>query len=363
MNKPKAIGVHIYAGGFTQGIQNYFQVVGHLETSKFGVETARQNLKIDIKIDAELKPVFSDNNVELIYGNPPCVAFSQLGHRQYLEHATIADVRSLLRIGLHYKPLIWVWECVPQVWMHGRKLVEEVVAEWHKLGYATTVFLTDANLYGMPQRRNRFHLIAHKLELDFVHKEALELNTCGDALIQVTPEVDPKNLQVRRYLQWMEQYALAGYPLRRIWFHLHGIKTKPEGMRFCPPFCIQRLHGELPSCTLTGGPDFIHPYEWRVLSPGEMAHLSGYPSGWKWYGPMIERYKQVAKGVTPVIGNYLGKVFYQAIEYGKMVNPGPSNINVIDHRAITDTYWKQVKVRKELPQEWFGTIKETVCLS
>ena len=357
-NNPTAVGIHIYAGGFTEGMRRSLSIKGHLETSKFGVETAKLNLGLDIRIDPELKTQ-SFGPVDVIYGNPPCVAFSRLGHQEGLVHPTIEDVRSLVRLGLDTKPSIWTWECVSQAFTQGKELVNELVKVWIAEGYHCTMFLTDAHLHGAAQRRHRFHFIASRVKLNlFTPLQESWGTSCDEVLDAMKPEIDPKNLQVRRYLQWMEKYAVPGIPLRRVWFYLHGLdhtQPKPEGLRFCPPFCIQRLMVGRPSVTLTGGPDFIHPREWRVLSPGEMAALSGFSSDWKWLGNVVDRYKQVAKGVTPSIGRYLGKVFKEAIELGQGIEtPGFEIVDIRNHQANT-RYHKDEKI--VLPAEWYGIAK------
>lgn len=355
-NLPRALGIHIYAGGFTQGMKDNLDVVKHLETSKFGVATCQENLNMEVQIDANL-PV-PDGKFQVVFGNPPCVAFSRLGHREYLEHPSIADVRSLLRVGLIVRPDIWTWECVIQAFTKGGDLIEEVKKAWLDAGYEVVIFLTDANLHGIAQRRHRFHFIATRVKLEFP-VPAMDTwgGNCGPVLESIKPEMDIKNLQVRKYLQWMEEYALPGVPLRRVWFHLHGLaqsEPKPDGLRYCPPFCFQRLDARRPSVTLTGGPDFVHPTAWRVLSPGEMGVLSGYPSTWKWLGNVPDRYKQVAKGVTPAIGRYLGQVFRSGIEKGVGTVPGYS---IIDFRHYTDEHWKNVRPPKLNP-EWFGIAED-----
>lgn len=338
MTRPTAVGAHIYAGGFTEGMRHHLDVLGHLEVGNFGVETAKLNLKnLEIRIDPELKTQ-SFGKADIFYSNPPCVAWSRLGHREYESHPTVNDMWACVRLGKETQCKIFIWECVPQVWSQGQELVKQVAKEWNDLGYHVTVFLTDANLHGINQRRHRYHFIASKLKLNlYLPDESKWGEACGELLKTLKPEIDPKNLHVRRYLQWMEPYAVPGYPLRKIWLLLHGVKQKPEGLRFCPPFCIQRLDGEKPSCTLTGGPDFIHPYEWRVLSPGEMGILSGFPVSWKWLGHVVDRYKQVAKGVTPAMGDYLGEVCARAVEQDQGVEG--CGLEVIDYRPHSDAHW------------------------
>lgn len=358
-NNPTALGIHIYAGGYTQGMKQHLDVERHLEISSFGVKTMQHNLQKEVQVDKNAIWDQSFKRYNVVYGNPPCVAFSRLGHRAYLEHPSIADVRSLLRVGVLSKPDIWTWECVPQAYSKGGPLVEEVAKTWRELGYHCIVFLTDVNLHGAAQLRQRFHFIATRVKLNLYDPHLTNYGGNSMSVLTDEPEVPKEQLKVRGYLNWMEPYAIPGHALRKVWFHLHGLKgtaQPPAGTRHIPPFCIQRLHPERPSQTLTGGPDFIHPKEWRVLSPGEMGLLCGFPKSWKWLGNLVDQYKQVAKGVTPVIGDYLGEVFKRGIEQGQGIEqPG---FEVIDYSKIGREHWSGIRP-EPLPRETFGICKDS----
>lgn len=69
----------MFAGGFTLGVREYFDVLCHLEDGKFGVETAKKNLKIPIHQDCRSWPLEDLGRVDLVYCNPPCSPWSTAG--------------------------------------------------------------------------------------------------------------------------------------------------------------------------------------------------------------------------------------------------------------------------------------------
>ena len=74
MPKPTALGVHVYAGGFSLGIRKGgFDVVAHLESGDYGLATMRRNQRrVPVHIDPRTWPVAElAGGIDLVYGNPP----------------------------------------------------------------------------------------------------------------------------------------------------------------------------------------------------------------------------------------------------------------------------------------------------
>ena len=87
-----AIGAHIYAGGFTLGVQKYFNVLCHLEESDFGIETVQKNLKL---------PVFRDDKKLFtkglkIFAVPAWVVMKKQGkHWNVVAHKTGSELSDI----------------------------------------------------------------------------------------------------------------------------------------------------------------------------------------------------------------------------------------------------------------------------
>ena len=72
----KAVGGWIFAGGFSLGVKNHFDIRCVLEEGAFGVVTARHNQpEIPVHVGIESWPIDQlkgEGELDFIYGNPPC---------------------------------------------------------------------------------------------------------------------------------------------------------------------------------------------------------------------------------------------------------------------------------------------------
>ncbi len=76
----KAIGSHIFAGGFTIGVKKHFNVLAHFEGDGYGADTFSLNYpEIPVFVGPENWPTGDYKDVDFIYGNPPCAPWSTLG--------------------------------------------------------------------------------------------------------------------------------------------------------------------------------------------------------------------------------------------------------------------------------------------
>jgi len=70
----KAVGCHVFAGGFTMGVKRVFDVECQLESHGFGKETCEAVAKVPFvnRPDAN----WPDVEAQFLYGNPRCTGFS-----------------------------------------------------------------------------------------------------------------------------------------------------------------------------------------------------------------------------------------------------------------------------------------------
>jgi len=68
--RPTAVGAYIFAGGFTLGVREYFDVLCHLEDGPYGIATVRHNLpELPIYIEEPSWPLkdLIERNIDLIW--------------------------------------------------------------------------------------------------------------------------------------------------------------------------------------------------------------------------------------------------------------------------------------------------------
>lgn len=279
------------------------------------------NLELDIPID-------------VVFGGPPCQAFSTAGNRKGFEDAR-GDVfiRYLDIIG-ELRPTYAVIENVRGL-QTTKAILEDTkglaikggVLHYAKeklesFGYSVSFDLYNAANFGAPQKRERFVIIAKLGDkkvpyLTPTHSEKGEYGlpnwvTLHDVIsdIQDKPmrysEIPPKRIDWYKKIpeggNWKslseeDQKIAMGNKL-----YMGGGKTG----------FFRRLSFSEPSPTLVTVPtmpatDLIHPTELRPLSIEEYARIQGFPDSWKFRGKLGEIYKQIGNAVPIKLGEAIGK--------------------------------------------------------
>ncbi len=177
-NKPKVFDVFSGAGGFSLGFEMAgCEIIGAIERDKWAADTFSYNHKetamllgnIEDLEEAYIKEklkVFPD----IIIGGPPCQGFSvcvnNAGDSRDPRNSLFQE---FLRMGKIYHPKIMVMENVPNIvkanTASGEKVVDIIKNELENLGYFVYHKILSASDFGVPQMRQRFVLIASKVDL------------------------------------------------------------------------------------------------------------------------------------------------------------------------------------------------------
>src|SRR5713226_4135576 len=131
--RPIAVGAFCFAGGFTLGVQQHFDVIAHLEErfqesgSKrrraYAVETQRLNFPhVPTYPGNDWWPLadLSRQRVDFIYGNPPCALFSSMGHKQgkgaerWRDDPRVKCIERHFSLVTRLRPKAWALESVTQ---------------------------------------------------------------------------------------------------------------------------------------------------------------------------------------------------------------------------------------------------------
>ncbi len=363
-----ALGIHVYAGGFTCGIQDSFKIVGQMEEpfgkATFGTETFHINFPEVPQINSEVgQPVVDAWNpsafsgVNLVYGNPPCSAFSVVGSRKYMDDPVLNYTRNTFNAALLADPDIFVWECVPNIWGKGRPVIDEAAALFEGHGYQINVFFTNWLMHGAPTSRERFHFIATRYRLPFERHfpdfhsaedvvtvretiEHLEQHPYDEAWNHTWCNPDDKDRVVIERLHQGEGWG-AGYE-----------RARAEGLTARKGRIVAgRMIYDAPSRTLLDLGCSIHPTLNRHITVREGARLCGFPD-WFVFKPSrdpFRRMTEVTKAVIPPAGRFLGKLFKDAIAESTRVVP-TGIITVTDWRSIGRPYTPGRYFKKWVPE-------------
>lgn len=262
----------------------------------------------EILRDAGLKRT----EVDLIYGGPPCQAFSVFGKRQGINDPRGTLLWDYIRIIKEIKPRSFIFENVGGLLTIDEGQIFEMLL--HELStdesgnqqYALSYDLLNSASFGTPQYRQRVIMYGirgskakpinmpvptHYTQPDAPETGLLPPVTVADALrgLPLTPTADiPNHIGRVHGAAVTERYSNMSYGER-------DSKTR-----------INKLDPNRPSYTIVvgsdkgGGKGHIHPYVPREVTPRESARMQTFPDYWVFTGTSRHPIRQVGNAVPPL---------------------------------------------------------------
>lgn len=164
----RAVELFCGAGGMSRGlIDAGIDVVKAYDAWPVAVENYRHNIGPHVEV-ADLKdilsivPAISLLEPDMICGGPPCQDYSLAGRRQEGENASMTIAFAIIATAV--RPEWIVMENVIQA--AKSKAWTEARAMFKRAGYGLSESRTNASLYGVPQSRRRFIVVARIGERD-----------------------------------------------------------------------------------------------------------------------------------------------------------------------------------------------------
>ena len=313
-----------------------------------------------------LAKVPEGRKVDVIFGGPPCQAFSTAGARRALDddrgnvflryievvekirpsYVVIENVRGLLSAPYPYKDI--------EEPIKGGALCI-IMDRLKEAGYTISFELYNAANFGAPQIRERVVMIG-KLDgekmpyLSPTHSEdgsygLPKWETLQDAVN--TLEKDVKH----HYIEFPEN-RLRFYRMLKegqYWKHLPpeaqveamGDKLKLGGGK---TGFYRRLNFSKPSPTLVTNPtmpatDLCHPTEDRPLSVEEYSCIQGFPAEWKICGPILEQYRQIGNAVPIKLGEAIARTIIADMRGEKL--PQYDGFEYSRYKNTSDVTWRE----------------------
>ena len=309
-----AVGIHVFAGGFSHGVQRVFNVKTHLETHGFGLETAKELCKVNIHNTSAKDWPHVD--ASFAFGNPRCTGFSTItsGYDTSVHGpfaAATIDIVEFMDYCTGRYP-IFAWESVQQAISVGRPLLDKLVEQVKEQGYRVAHVLVNSASFGNAQHRKRYFFVAYKGNKNFnvdpptlpeymttVYDAIWHLQDDDSPTVRLTP--DEKHVVPNLPNGWdMNLFAAYNFDLLPDRYKDAWLLTNSN-----MPFslhCIKRLNWCTKSPTLHSSCDrLIHPDKDRPLTIKELATIAGWPIVPVGKNPMQE----LAKGVCPCVGEWI----------------------------------------------------------
>lgn len=352
-SKPKKTAISLFsgAGGFDIGIKNAgFDVLASLEIDKHCCATLRHNIQKTceptVVLEEDIRKVkaaslmksleMKRGDLDLLFGGPPCQSFSAIGKQKGIDDSRGQLIYEMVRFTRAFKPKFVVMEQVTGfanfTSIEGVKggIKDHLISEYQKLGYKVSNAILNAADYGVPQKRKRFFLVAHKKTYEFnfpppTHQESSDLfvnnsyKSTGEVLgdlgsplpkgtlsnfshVDVTPAGDINKIS---YVKEGESLVKSDAPME-----IKGRLTKKDTTKFL------RLSRTKQSNTLRCGEIFYHPTEDRYLTPREYMRIHSFPDDYELCGPIrgrtgrvkfLDQHRQVANSVPPRLAKCIGE--------------------------------------------------------
>lgn len=346
-----AISLFSGAGGMDIGVLNAgFDVLACVELDKHCCASLRENIKRENRhtkiYEGDIKSFspstilhdlgISKGQLDLLFGGPPCQAFSQIGKQKALLDERGVLLFQIARFAKEMEPRAIMIEQVKGLLsakdLKGHKggVFEDFIRTIESQGYGISWRVIMAADYGVPQLRQRVFIVAINGKYNFsfpmpTNRDATRANlvelprykVVGDALSGLKAPVIKGQACV---IPDDSHYDVTPIRDRE---RIHGV---PEGCHLSsqthlPPSQIRgltkkdttkflRVDRQRPANTLRGGEIFYHPVEDRYLTPREYMRIHGYPDSYVLRGPIrgrtgtvkdLDQHRQVGNSVPPPV--------------------------------------------------------------
>ena len=349
------------------------------DNDKFCCETIRQNRPKLPLIDKPIEAVttkevlraarLKKSEVFLVFGGPPCQAFSTAGGRKSLEDTRGNCILEFVKKINEIRPRYFVMENVRGLLSaalsptgnkkHGGDVnsqqtpgsaIKYISSLFEEVGYTISFSLFDSANYGVPQRRERVILFGNRGKKRIPLPQpthSMDGRVTGKKWVTLKEAFKGLNGAEHHHINFSEN-RLRFYKMLKAgqyWKHLPD-ELQPEAMGKSYHLgggktgFYRRLAWDKPSPTLVTRPnmpatDLCHPTELRPLSVEEYEVIQQFPKGWKLAGKLVEQYKQIGNAVPVGLGYIAGKTIIDFHE-GRVTEEKSNGIKYSRYNNTTD---------------------------
>ena len=304
-----------------------------------------------------------DGHVDVIFGGPPCQAFSTAGARRAFDDARGNVFLKYLEIVDEIKPTYVVIENVRGLLSTAYPVkkggdpvrggaLRIILDRLKKSGYAVSFNLYNAANFGAAQIRERVVLIGKlgKKKVPYLTPtnsetgtfELPKWRTLADAVKGLEGPMHHSDFPAKR-LKYFRMLKAGQY-----WKNLPE-SVQPEAMGKAYALSggktgfFRRVRFDRPCPTLVTSPtmpatDLCHPTEDRPLSIEEYKRVQGFPDDWAIRGNMADVYRQIGNAVPVALGEAIGKTIMDDMS-GVMPSKAFAEFPFSRYKKTSDKTW------------------------
>ncbi|MDR2408075.1 MAG: DNA cytosine methyltransferase [Bacteroidales bacterium] len=344
------IGIDIFSGvgGMSLGASMAgVNVKFAVEIDKYAAETFTTNHEGVTMLNDDVQnlhkiPLNKTKDTTILFGGPPCQGFSYSNQRtRNKKNEKNWLFKEFVRITKLWQPDWFVLENVSGI-LHTEKgfFLEQILNDFHKIGYTLSYKLCNATDFGVPQKRARFFLVGskHGITFEFPGTIGQQAITVKDAINDLPSLTNGANFDKLEYkteatstyakvLRGKSKYSLCNNVTRNSDLVIERYKHIPQGGNWedipnhlmsnykdhsrCHDGIYFRLKENEPSLVIGNYRKnmLIHPSEDRGLSVREAARLQSFPDWFVFKGSVGFQQQQVGNAVPP----FLAKAIFSQI--------------------------------------------------
>ena len=317
----KVVDLFCGCGGLSYGFhKEKYNIIESYDFFDKAIKSYRLNYKKTNAINIDISRVSFlslKNKVDLVIGGPPCQPFSVVGKQK--GNSDLRDmVPEFIRVVKECSPKVFIMENVSGLTSKKNKdYFNNVIKEFHRLGYKTNYEVLDFRDWGVPQKRKRLILIGSLKEIipmpkkefsednyvvlsDILPVDNVKKNSLSDIIYMKSPLVKgtfASSLLVNGKGRPIYMNEQSNTITASVGNAIHFI----DNQKFFEKYYQSLKSGKISkrgSCSEVGI---------RRLYFEEMSAIQTFPKDYLFYGSTSDKIKQVGNAVPPKFSEYLAK--------------------------------------------------------
>lgn len=289
---PLVIDLFAGCGGLALGFEAVgFKTIG-FEMAEDACGTYAENLRGECHCVRLTKETDLKVAPDIVIGGPPCQPFS-VGGLQMGSDDPRDGFPVFLACIKKYSPKIAVFENVRGMLYKGRRYLADITQFLENLGYIVETQILQAIHFGVPQKRERLFVVAHRGNWSFPQGTFFQPVTAGEALAELAYSI-PENAKflTPSMDRYVANYERASQCVRPRDLHLN----QPSRTLTCRN--LNGATGDMMRVKLKDG-------RRRRLTIREGARLQGFPDWFRFCGTEGSQFNQIGNAVPPLLAKAL----------------------------------------------------------